>query len=94
VKYLVSWEFHPEDMEKVFNKFGEYMKDHEKNPGKYQEYLYPSHGFAGQSKGFSLVEATPEQINNVIIDWTPLMKLKYNPIVEASKLVEQFMKSK
>ena len=87
MKYLVNREFRPENMEKVFNKFGEYLKDHEKNPGKYPEFLWPCHAFAGQSKGFSLVEATPEQINNEIFYWNPLLKLNFNPIIEVSKLV-------
>ena len=93
VRYIVYWEFCVEDMDKVFNKFGEYMKEHEENPGKYQEYLYPPH-FIGQTKGFSIVEGTPEQVNNVLIYWTPLLKLKYKPIREAAKYVEQYMKSK
>jgi hypothetical protein len=92
VKYLVLWEFCPEDMEKVFKKFGEYMKEHEEKPGKYQEYLYPTQKFAGQTKGFSIVEATPEQINNVSIYFTGLAKLKYKPIEDLAKFVEQYMK--
>jgi hypothetical protein len=79
MKYIVFWEFCPEDTKTVFKKFGEYMADHEKNPGKYQEYLYPPH-FMGQTNGFSIVEGTAEQVNNVIIYWTPLLKMKYKPI--------------
>jgi hypothetical protein len=94
VKYLVYWEFCPENLEKVIKKFVEYQKEHEKNPGKYQEYLYPPHAFAGQTKGFSIVEATPEQINNVGIYWTPLLTFKYKPIGESAKFIEQYMKSK
>lgn len=93
MKYLVFWEFCPEEMEKASKKFGEYMQEHEKNPGKYQEYLYPPH-FIGQSNGFSIVEASPEQINNLIIYWTPFLKLKYKPIRQASKFMEQFSKFK
>ena len=40
------------------------------------------------------MEGTPEQINSVLIFWTPLLKLKYEPIREAAKYVEQYMKSK
>ena len=81
-------------MEKITKKFAEYQKELENNPGKYQEYLYPPHGFAGQTSGFSIVEATPEQINNVSIYWTPILKLKYKPIVEAATFVKQYMESK
>ena len=94
MKYLVYWEFCPENLEKVIKKFVEYQKEHEKNPGKYQEYLYPPQAFAGQTKGFSIVEATPEQINNVAMYWTPLLTFKYKPIGDSAKFVEQYMKSK
>ena len=92
LKYLTYWEFCPEDMEKITKKFAEYQKELENNPGKYQEYLYPPQKFAGQTKGFSIVEATPEQINNVSIYFTPLLKLKYKPIEDLAKFVEQYMK--
>ena len=93
MKYIAYSKFCPEDMEKVVKKFGEYKKEHEENPGKYQEYLFPPH-FTGQTKGFSIVEGTPEQINNVLIFWTPLIKFKYIPIRKAAKYFEQYMKSK
>ena len=93
MKYIVFWEFCPEDMDKAAKKFVEYMQEHEKKPEKYQKYLYPPQ-FIGQTNGVSLVEGTPEQINNVMIYWTPLLKMKYKPIREAAKYVEQYMKSK
>lgn len=93
VKYISYWEFCPEDMEKVFKKFGEYVKEHEANPGKYQKYLFPPH-FTGQTKGFSIVEGTPEQINNVLIYWTPLLKIKAKPIRDTATYVKQYMESK
>ena len=60
---------------------------------KYQEYLFPPH-FMGQTNGFSIVEGTPEQVNNAIIYWTPLLKMKYKPIRAAAQYVEQYMKFK
>ena len=94
MKYIAYWEFCPEDMEKAVTKFVEYQKEQEKNPGKYQEYLYPPQAFAGQTKGFSIVEATPEQINNVTMYWTPILQFKYKPIGKAGTFVEQYLKSK
>jgi hypothetical protein len=94
VKYLTFWEFSPEDMDKAVKKFGEYQKELEKNPEKYQTYIFPPHGFAGKTNGFSVVEATPEQINNVAIFWTPILKLTYKPIIQAAAFVEQYLKSK
>ena len=94
MKYIVFWEFCPDDWEKIIPKFQEYTKDHEENPGKYQEYLVGGHAFAGQTKGFSVAEATPEQITNVFLFWRGLLKLKYQPIREVAKVVAQYLESK
>ncbi|MGD2200909.1 MAG: hypothetical protein PVJ38_04670 [Candidatus Bathyarchaeota archaeon] len=66
----------------------------EKYPGKYPEYLVPPHSIGGQMKGFSMVEATPDQIVNGVLYWHPELKLKYMPIIEGVKFVEQRLKSK
>ncbi len=92
MKYIMYWEYNPEDMENAVKKFKEYHKEREKNPEKYQEYLSPAYAFAGQTKGFALVEATPKQINNVAIYWAPLLHLKYKPIVQLSTFNEEIMK--
>ena len=94
MKYIVFWEFSPDDWEKIVPKFQEYMKDHEENPGKYQEYLLGGHAFAGQTKGFSVVEATPEQISNVFLFWRSLLHLKYVPIEEITNIVGQYLETK
>jgi len=94
MKYLTFWEFCPEELDKAAKKFVEYQKELEKNPEKYPTYVFPPHAFVGQTKGFSVVEATPEQINNYTIYWTPFLKLKYMPIVQSSEFVGQYMKSK
>ena len=70
------------------------QQESEKNPGKYPEYIFPAHSIGGQTKGFSVVEATPEQTVNGILYWHPELKLKYMPIYETAKIMEQYMKSK
>ena len=45
-------------------------------------------------KGFSVVEATPEQIVNGVLYWHPELKLKYMPIIESAKFIEQHLRSK
>jgi len=94
MKYLTFWEFCSEDMDKVIKKFVEYQKELEKNPGKYQKYIYPPHAFGGETKGFSIVEATPEQMAENTFYWTPLLKMTYKPIMESAKIVEQYLKSR
>jgi hypothetical protein len=94
LKYIVFWEFCPEDMDKVIKKTVNIQQEAEKNPGKYPEYIFPPHSIGGQTKGFSVVEATPEQTVNGILYWHPELKLKYMPIYETAKITEQYMKSK
>ena len=94
MKYIVFWEFSPEDMDKVVEKSVKAQEDAKKNPGKYPEYIFPPHAIGGQPKGFSLVEATPEQIVTGVTYWRPELKVKYMPIIESAKFIEQHMKSK
>jgi len=94
LKYIVFWDFHPEDMDKVIKKTVNMLQEAKKNPGKYPEYIFPPHSIGGQTKGFSVVEATPEQTVNGILYWHPELKLKYMPIYETAKITEQYMKSK
>ena len=94
MKYIVFWEFCPEDLDKVAKKFVELPEMRKKNPGKYPEYIFPPHTIGGQPKGFSVVEATPEQIVTGVSYWRPELKLKYMPIIESAKFIEHYMKSK
>jgi hypothetical protein len=94
LKYIVFWEFCPEDMGKVIEKSVKAQKEAEKNPGKLPEYIMPPYSIGGQTKGFSVVEAEPEQIVNGVLFWHPELKLKYMPIIESGKFIEKYMKSK
>jgi hypothetical protein len=94
LKYIVFWEFSPEEMDKVTEKSVKHQEEMKKNPGKYPEYLFPPHTIGGQTKGFSVVEATSDQIVNGVMYWRPELKLKYMPIIESAKSIEQYLKSK
>ena len=94
MKYIVFWEFCPEDLDKVMQKSVKAQKEAVENPDKYSKYLLPPHSIGAQSKGFSVVEGTPEQIVNGVLFWSPEMKLKYMPIIESAKFIEQYMKTK
>ena len=92
MKYIWFWEFCPKDMDKVIEKAEKRTKDEEKNPEKYATTLYPSHSLGGQTKGFAIVEATPEQCRNTIMYYSPELKVKYVPLYETSKLIEEYRK--
>jgi hypothetical protein len=94
VKYIEFWEFCPKDFDEVIERFIAFGKEVEKHPDKYPEILFSSHGMAGETKGFEVVEATSEQIEDDIIFWTGLVTLKFVPIFEAAKIVEKYLKSK
>lgn len=94
MKYLAFWEFCPEDLDKVIEKSVKSREEMKKSPGKFPEYIVPPHSIGGQMKGFSVVEATPEQIVNGVLYWHPELKIKYLPIIEASEFIEQRLKSK
>ncbi len=94
MKYIVHWEFCPEDFDKVIKKVLEFAEDSEKHPEKNPEILFPSHSMAGKTKGFEVVEATSDQIANDTLFWMGLVTLKFVPIFESAKSVEKYLKSK
>jgi len=94
MKYIVFWEFCPEDFDKVVERYQALGKEVEKHPDKYGKVLFPGHAMAGETKGFEIVEATSEQMIDDINFWMGLLTLKFVPILEAAKLVESYLKSK
>jgi hypothetical protein len=94
MKYIVFWEFCPEDFDKVLEKYQAFGKEVEKHPDKYPKVIFPSHSMAGETKGFEVVEATEEQMMDDISFWVGFLKLKFVPILEAAKTVESYLKSK
>ncbi len=94
MKYILLWEFCPEDFDKAVEKHQAYGKDREKHPDKYAEVLFPSHWMAGETKGFEVVEATSEQIKNEMLFWIKILTVKFVPILEPAKVIESYLKSK
>ena len=94
LKYIVHWEFCPEDMDKCIAKNKKAAEITKKEPDRFAKNLFPPQ-YTGSGKGFSLVEVTdPEQFNNAQVYWFPEMKLKYVPCDDVSKWIELYMKSK
>ncbi len=92
MKYIFFWEFCPENLGKVIEKTKKHNEKMAKNPEKYATTLYPSHSLGGQTKGFAIVEATPEQCRKTIMHYLPELKGKFMPIFEAGKLIEEYKK--
>ena len=94
MKYIVFWEFCPKDIDKVMERVQVFGKEVEKNPDKFPKVIFSSHAMGGETKGFEIVEATSEQLTDDMTFWVGLVTLKFVPILEGTKFVESYMKSK
>ena len=94
MKYLMYWEFSPEDMDKVIKKAVEYQQMVAKNPEKYPKNLFPPHSLGGQTKGIAILDATEEQCAKLIMHYLPEEKVKLVPLFATAPLIEEYQKSK
>ena len=93
MKYMCYWEMCPEDLDKIiplFKKMGEL-----RGTKGYPTALAPTYAFAGQTKGFTLYEVDdPQQITNFYFHYHPILKMKWEPLEEASNVIATYLKSK
>ena len=90
VKYIIFWEYCPEDVEKVIAKSLKSQEAVKKNPEKYSKTLFPPHHM-GYCKGFTIVDvADPQQMTNSHTYWFPEMKLKYVPITSNEDMLTSY----
>ena len=95
MKYICFWEFKPEDFDKMIEKYKQAMEGREKVPEKFPKILFGPYSLGGEWKGFTVYEdATPEQMTNLILHYTPEEKMKFVPIFEGAKFIEIYMKMK
>jgi len=82
-------------IEIISEKYDKLAKDErEKTPEKYTKQLFPPHGMGGEHKGFTVVEATSEQILNTVLLNSPEVTIRYVPIFESTKYIELYQKTK
>ena len=93
MKYIVFWEFNPEDMDKViplFQKMGEL-----RGTADYPTGISPTYAYSGEMSGFTLYEVDdPQQITNFSLHYHPIVKFTWKPITEATDVVTTYMKKK
>ena len=94
MRFLVLFEFCPEDLYKAIEKWQKYMEDMEKTPEKYPKILFPQHVTIDKFGGFYVVEATAEQLANQSDYFRTLLKYKYVPVLEGSKAIEASIQMK
>lgn len=93
-KYLVKWEYCPENTEKVIEKSLKRMEAIKQAPEKYAKYLFPPH-HTGYCKGFSLVDVTdPAQITDTTTYYFPELAMQYIPIVSNEDMIKARMTQK
>lgn len=94
-KFIGFWEYCLEDTDKVTEKFKKIMEERGKGTEKYGKLLFGPYHIGGESKGFAIYETDDmTQLTNLAVYYTPVLKLKFMPIHESSKVVELYLKSK
>jgi len=94
MRYLVTWEFKREDMEKLIAKELKYQEIIKKNPEKYPKNVIPIHMVDADTVVTVWDVDNPEQIANKILYMLPEGKAKIVPIFEASEMIKLMMQAK
>jgi hypothetical protein len=94
MKCICFWEFEPEDLDKIIEKYKQAMEDREKVPNKFPKILFGPYSLGGEWKGFTVYDATPEQMTNLALHYMPEEKVKFVPIFDSKKAVELYLEMK
>lgn len=95
MKVLKFWKLSPEHMEAGIAKYVKLLEEMKKAPESYPKYVVPPHGIGGVFKGISIMEAdNEEQLMRYILAVTPEFKIKFVPLIESSKAIELYMKTR
>ena len=90
MKCILYWEIDPNRFDKAIEKLSRVVPD---ESGKFPKKLSESYSLGGGFKGFRLVEATPEQQTNLMVNVMPEMLVKFVPIIEFTKVVQAYKKN-
>lgn len=92
MKFVWSYEFDPDDAEKVSAKNRELDAEIERSPEKYPR-LFPSY-MTGLCKGFRIIEADDEeQLIRLAMHYFPEEEWEFTPIFEGAKVSEVYQKT-
>jgi len=95
LKYVMFWEFCPENLDKVIVKLMRQNKLAEEHPEDYPRIVFPTHSMGGSFKGLAIVEVEDEkQLSNMVIAYMPEMTMKFVPLIDGRKFIELYKKSK
>jgi hypothetical protein len=95
VDYIGFWEFRPEDFDTVIEKTKHVWAEREKGSEKFPKTLFPPHSMGGEWNGFTIYgDASPEQLQNLMLYMAPEETFEFVPIFDASKAIEQYLNMK
>lgn len=95
MKYVKFWEVALADQDEAIEKWGKYLEKSKKTPEKYPRYVVPPHGVGEALKGISILEVdNEEQLINYLIELAPPLKAKFVPLIDSTKYIETYMKTK
>jgi len=91
MKYIMYWSIDPDRLDDALNKLQRIVPD---ESGRYPEKLSESYSLGGELNGFRLVEASEEQLRNLMAETIPDVQFNYIPIFEFPKIVKTYNNSK
>jgi len=94
LKFIAFWEFCPEEIDKVIEKNRQVVAEREKHPDKYPKVIFGPFGM-GENKGFTCLETEEqEKLSLWQLAYWPHMMIKFVPIYESTKIIEQWQRMK
>jgi hypothetical protein len=91
MKYIMYWSIEPSRLDKALKKLTKIVPD---ESGKYPKKLSESYSLGGELNGFRLVEASEEQLRNLMVETIPEVQFSYIPIFDFPKIAQTYMKTK
>jgi hypothetical protein len=94
-RYLTFWEFPVEDIDRAIIKWNKFIESSKKMPLKFPKFVFPPIGAGKLNEGIAIVEVeNEEQLTNYLLFVSPEFKLRFVPILEATKTFEVYNKTK
>jgi hypothetical protein len=95
MKYIVFWEYDPNEIDKAVKKLIAFRDVIKKNPESFAKPVTPNYTMSVGFKGFQLFEAeNSEQLARMVLHYRPEVKFEIIPITETKKTVKLYHNSK
>lgn len=90
MKYIMYWSIDPQNLDAALEKLQKIVPN---ESGRYPEKMSESYSLAGELNGFRLVEASEEQLRNLMVETIPEVQFSYVPIFEFPKIAKTYSES-